>query len=117
MQGNDVSQLHLLPCLDSEQMAASRRRELSIPRDVAAALGRSAVAAAREGRYVTEAGQAVMWHDAVHAACAAKRSIPPDATLPRHTRRAFTETRVQVTNETTLGASRRLVAKACDRWP
>jgi hypothetical protein len=38
-----MSTLHILPCLDSEQMAASRRQELDIPRDVAAALGRSAV--------------------------------------------------------------------------
>ena len=50
-----------------------------------------------------------MWRDAVHAACAAKRSIAPDATLPSHERSAFTETRVQVTNEITLGASRRFV--------
>jgi uncharacterized protein (TIGR02452 family) len=104
-----MSQLHLLPCLDSEAMAASRRRELHIPREVAAALGRSAVEAAREGLYVTEAGQAVVWRDAVYAACAAKRSIPPDATLPRNEQYTFTETRVQVTNETMLGASRRLV--------
>ena len=104
-----MSTLHLLPCLDSAQMAASRRQELDIPRDVAAALGRSAVNAARSGRYVTKAGQEVVWRDAVQAACAAKRSIAPDATLPRAERSAFTETQVQVTNETTLGASRRLV--------
>jgi len=48
--------LNLLPCRDSEEMAAARRQELNISRDVAAALGRSAVAAAREGRYVTAAG-------------------------------------------------------------
>ena len=34
--------LYLLPCIDSEQMAASRLQDLDIPRDVAAALGRSA---------------------------------------------------------------------------
>ncbi|MCX7826819.1 MAG: TIGR02452 family protein [Verrucomicrobiae bacterium] len=106
-----MSKLHILPCLDSEQMAASRRRELHIPRNVAAALGRSAVQAAREGFYVTKAGRKVVWRDAVQAACAAKRSIPPDATLPSNERTAFTETRVQVTNETTLGASLRLVER------
>jgi uncharacterized protein (TIGR02452 family) len=111
MQGKDMSQLHLLPCLDSEQMAASRRQVLNIPRDVAAALGWSAVAAAREGLYVTTAGQEVIWRDAVQAACAAKLSIDPDAILLSKERRAFTETRIQVTNETTLGASRRLVAR------
>jgi uncharacterized protein (TIGR02452 family) len=105
-----MSALHILPCLDSAQMAASRRQELDIPRDVAAALGRSAMNAARSGRYVTKAGQEVVWRDDVQAACAAKQSIAPDATLPDAVRSAFTETRVQVTNETTLGASRRLVA-------
>ena len=106
-----MSQLHLLPCLDSEQMAASQRQELNIPSDVAAALGRFAVAATREGLYVTTAGQKVVWRDAVQAACAAKLSIAPDATRARNERHAFTEPRVQVTNETTLGASRRLVER------
>jgi uncharacterized protein (TIGR02452 family) len=92
-------------------MAASRRQELEIPRDVAAALGRSAVQAARNGRYSTRAGQEVVWRDAVQAACAAKRSIAPDVKLSRAERSGFTETRVQVTNETTLGVSRRLVAR------
>ena len=104
-----MSTLHILPCLDSAQMAASRRLELDIPRNVAAALGRSAVNAASNGCYVTRAGQEVVWRDAVQAACAAKRSIAPDVTLPGAERSAFPETRVQVTNETTLGASRRLV--------
>jgi uncharacterized protein (TIGR02452 family) len=106
-----MSTLRILPCLDSAQMAASRRQELDIPKDVAAALGRSAVNAAHNGRYVTKAGQEVVWRDAVQAACAAKRSIAPDATLPPAVRSALTETQVQVTNETTLGASQRLVAR------
>jgi uncharacterized protein (TIGR02452 family) len=104
-----MSPLHLLPCLDSEEMAAARRRELHLPRAVAVSLGRSAVASARHGRYVTEAGQAVVWREAVQAACAAKVSLPPDATLPTPKPIPGTDTRVQVTNETTLGAARRLV--------
>jgi hypothetical protein len=40
-----MCKLCIFPCLDSEQMAASRRRELNISRDVAAALGRSSVEA------------------------------------------------------------------------
>lgn len=106
-----MSKLHILPCLDSEQMAISRWQELNIPRDAAAALGRSAVEAAREGFYVTKAGQKVVWRDAVQAAGAAKLSIDPDATVPSDERIAFPETRVQVTNETTLGASLRLVER------
>jgi hypothetical protein len=65
-------------------MAASRRRELNIPRDVAAALGRSSVEAVRKGFYVTETGQKVVWRDAVKAAIAAKLSIAPDAALPKY---------------------------------
>ena len=106
-----MSTLHVLPCLDSERMAASRREQLNIERHVAAALGRSAVRAARDGFYVTKDGEEVVWRDAVQAACAAKRSIAPDTVLPPGERLAFTETRVQVTNETTLGASRRLVER------
>jgi len=90
-------------------MAGHRRQELDIPRDVAAELGRSAVKAARDGFYVTKDGHKIVWRDAVQAACDAKRSIAPDAPLPRNERSHFSQTRVQVTNETTLGASRRLV--------
>jgi hypothetical protein len=104
-----MTQLDVLPCLDSRQMAAAQQRELHISRAVAAALGRSAVAAAHGGRYITEAGQKVEWRDAVQESCVAKVSIPADTPLQRHERRVFTDTRVQVTNETTLGAARRLV--------
>jgi uncharacterized protein (TIGR02452 family) len=92
-------------------MGTARRQELDVPRDVAAALGRSAVTAARSGFYVTADGQKVDWHDAVQAACTKRRSIAPDATLPSAEPSAITETLVQVTNETTLGASRRLVQR------
>jgi uncharacterized protein (TIGR02452 family) len=101
--------LYNLPCLDSAAMAACRRKELDIPRDIAAALGRSAVEAARQGYYVTEAGRQVDWRDAVQAAHAAKVSIAPHAALPRQEPVAFPETRVQVSNETTLGTAFRLV--------
>ena len=106
-----MSKLHILSCLDFEQMAASRRQELNIPRDVAVALGRSAVEAARTGLYVTRTGSEVVWREAVQAACAAKLSIRPDAVLPNNARLTFTETKVQVTNETTFGASRRLAER------
>jgi len=106
-----IPKLHFLPCLDSAAMAASRREELDIPRDVAATLGRSAVEAARQGYYVTEAGLWVDWRDAVGAACAAKVSIAPHAALPPQEQVAFTETRVQVSNETTLGAAFRLLER------
>ena len=93
--------LKLLPCLDSEELAESRKRELNIPRDVAADLGRSAVEAAASG-----SGE---WGRLVRAARAAKVSIPPLAPLEPTARTPFPETTIQVTNETTLGAARRLV--------
>jgi uncharacterized protein (TIGR02452 family) len=99
----------ILPCLDSDELAASRRRELDIPRSTAAALGRSAVEAAAGGYYVCGSGTKVDWSHYVRAACSAKISISPDADLPSYELVIFPETRVQVTNETTLGASRRLI--------
>ncbi len=104
-----MSKLHILPCLDSAQMATSRRQELNISRDVAAKWGRSAVEAARAGFYFTKEGEKVVWRDAVRAACAAKLSIRPDDIVPDNEKMTFAETKVQVTNETTLGVSRRLV--------
>ncbi len=49
-------------------------------------------------------------NDQVQAACSAKVSIPPDASLPAYSSLPFETTRIQVTNETTLGASKRLIA-------
>lgn len=92
-------------------MAEARRQELQIPRDVAAALGQSAVKATREGFYLTKVGQAIVWRDAIQSACAAKQSIAPNSVPPSNERGPFEETRVQVTNETTLGASLRLVER------
>lgn len=105
---NQGGGLTLLPCLDSEEMSAARRQELDIPRNVAAALGRSAVEAAGNGHYLNGARKKVDWSFFVNAACAAKRSIAPDMPVPTQERFRFPETRVQVTNETTLGASLRL---------
>ena len=48
-------------------------------------------------------------YNLVGAACSAKLSIPPDAPLAKAEGAPFCETRVQVTNETTLGASLRFV--------
>lgn len=101
--------IQILPSLDSIEMAEARRRELDIPRNIAAALGRSALEAAQNGYYLNSSGEKVDWAHLVNAACAAKRSIPPDAPLPDVQPPAFPATRVQVTNQTTLGASLRLV--------
>ena len=100
--------LKMLPCIDSIEMSIARRRELDIPRHIAAALGVSAVEAATEGRYTCEDGSGVDWSRQVQAACSAKVSISPGDPLPESKGFTFPETRVQVANETTLGAARRL---------
>src|SRR5689334_2518011 len=101
--------LRILPFFDFAEMAAVRRRELDIPRDVAAALGRSAVEAAVSGFYFNKAGEKVDLARFVNAACCAKQSIALDAPLSKSERIPFRETRVQVANETKLGASLRFV--------
>lgn len=109
---NTVPTLKMLPCLDSPLMAIARQQELDISRNRATGLGRSAVEAARLGYYLNRAGEKVDWSLQVKNACSAKRSIAPDATLPIVEHQHQPETRVQVTNETTLQASKRLIDNA-----
>jgi uncharacterized protein (TIGR02452 family) len=103
-----MNKLNILPCLDSDEMAAARRWELDVTRSFAQDLGRTAVEVARAGTYITRDGKQVLWRDAVKAACAARLSIPPEAVLPPAQTGAFAETTIQVSNETTLGAARRM---------
>lgn len=104
-----AAMLKILPCLDSDERAATRKRELGIARHLAAELGRSAVEAVENGAYVDSTSRKVDWSREVETARSSKISIPPDASLPAHEGDRFEETRVQVANETTLGAARRLV--------
>ena len=102
--------IHVLSCVDSADMATARRRELEIPWQVAATLGRSAVEISRQGFYVNPDGNSVNIQPSVLAACAGKRSIRPEDDLPEFSPATFTTTRVQVSNETTFGASRRFIS-------
>ncbi len=97
-----------MPCVDSADMAATRRQELDIPRSAAAELGRSAVEASTLGYYFNRSGEKVDWRLQVKNACAAKRSIRPSDPVPIQKKRSLRETEIQVANETTLQASRRL---------
>ncbi|MFB1490801.1 MULTISPECIES: TIGR02452 family protein [unclassified Thiocapsa] len=97
-----------LPCLDSEAHAQRCQADLAVPREQAARLGRSALEAIERGVYVDRAGRPVDWGEAVTAAVAAKRSLPPDAALPSAPAPSRRETGVQVANETTLVAAKRL---------
>lgn len=105
----DRPMLKILPCLDDDARARARRAELDIPRERAHALGVSALHAIECGRYTLDDGREVEWSEAVEAARRAKVSLPPDADLPTPGGAKFAETRVQVANETTLAAARRLV--------
>lgn len=103
-----MSPLRILPCLDSDELAAQRRFELALRPELAESLGRSAVEAMELGYYLTDNGQ-VDWSAAVQSAREAKVSIAPDVELPTSQKPQYAETIVQVTNETTLGASKRWV--------
>ncbi len=94
--------------VDSDELAALRRRELEIPRERTRSLGESALAAIRAGRYRTDDGQSIDWKASVEKAGASRISLPPDAPLPTPAPARFSETQVEVVNETTLGAARRL---------
>jgi uncharacterized protein (TIGR02452 family) len=109
MVTSNMNQLTILPCLDNDEMAASRKHELSMPRHAAEALGRSAVEAVDRGRYVAESGKEVFWKSTVEHAKSAKLSIPPELGLLRGAGVSFPRTIVQVSNETTLAAGKRLV--------
>lgn len=104
-----MKKLHILPWLDSEEMAQSRKKELDVDRRFAASLGLSAVDAIQAGFYISESGEKVGWKEAVEKADTSKLSIPPEATLPEPSPTKFSETRIQVSNETTLGAAFKLV--------
>ena len=109
------SQLKILPCLDSDEMAAARRHELDVSRIVAAGFGKSAVENVQQGHYLNPRGTKVDLRLAVEAASNGKRSIRPDNALPTEDRPRFPETRVQVTNETTFRAAQRFLNSGL--WP
>ena len=94
-------------CRDSAEMAEQRRRELDIPRHIAADLGRSAVVAGQTGHYYF-GNDTVEWGDLVRNAVNAKASIRPEAPMPTHQQSHAGTTKVELSNETTLGAAKRL---------
>ena len=65
--------------------------------------------AAEVGYYFDDDGEQVNWNVEVQAACIGKVSIPPDSVFPSISHSPFVETVIEVSNETTLGAARRLV--------
>ena len=108
----DAARLAYLPCQDGPERAERCRTLSKIPREQAAALGQSALAAIAAGTYPNAAVQPVHWGAAVAAAVAAKLSLSADAVLPQEGPLGFTVTQVQVVNESTLATARRLTATA-----
>jgi hypothetical protein len=76
-----MSNLRILPCFDSDEIAANRRKELAIRPEIAESLGRSAVEAIELGYYLTDDGK-IEWSKALRSACEAKVSIAPETELP-----------------------------------
>ncbi len=65
-----IYELEILPCLDSPEMGWQRQQELSVPGNVAAELGKSAVEAASKGYFINSANEKVSLGEFVQAACA-----------------------------------------------
>jgi uncharacterized protein (TIGR02452 family) len=80
-----------------------------LPRERAAALGQDTQRILANGSYTTERGATVDLGPLLARARAGTRSYPPDVALPAHLPGPHA-TIVQVTNETTLAAARRLAA-------
>jgi uncharacterized protein (TIGR02452 family) len=99
----------ILPCLDSDYLASQRRKELSISRDQAEWLGKSAVQISRDGFYINLKNEKKNIAILVQEACSKKISIPPEMILPKSSAH-YDETKLQISNETTLQAGHRLLA-------
>lgn len=95
--------------VDSDDMAAARRRELDIDRSSASRLGEEAALFIDQGWYPTAGGGSVDWSEQVGQSRRSRLSIPPEASLPSASAAAFPVTQVEITNETTLAAAHRLV--------
>ena len=103
--------LEILPTLDTPSMAEKCRRDLEIPRAIAAQLGTSAVAAARSGLYRDAADHEVNWREWVARAVETRLSIPQDQPLQQPGPSSQPVTSVQISNETTMVAAQRLIAR------
>ena len=103
-----TNKIKYLSCLDAPERAQYLRQTLDISRATAATLGQSALNAIRSGQYINAEGIAVDWHTQVQAMRLQKRSISPTDILPDDGGIKHQETRIQVSNETSLMAARRL---------
>ncbi|MEE4382813.1 MAG: TIGR02452 family protein [Pseudomonadales bacterium] len=98
-----------LPCVDDESTAEAARSALWIDRGRAAELGRSALEIVQARGYEHPPGRWIDLSGPIERSLAARRSLPPEAPLPEPPGGRFQQTTVQVRNETTFEAARRLV--------
>ena len=87
----------------------SNQRLLDIPRDLAAHLGREAVEVNRRGDYVSPSGRTVSIERELDHARAATVEYAPDHAWPPPPQRSSHAPAIEVSNETTLSAARRLL--------
>ena len=106
-----MNAISLLPVLDDAERAAARRGELEIPLERSLALARETLEITSAGGYQTSSGRFVSIADAVRNACRLKESLSPDTPLPVAPPLRSDGMRIQVTNETTTGAARRLLSR------
>ncbi|MFO1437598.1 MAG: TIGR02452 family protein [Verrucomicrobiaceae bacterium] len=104
---------HALPCVDSPQAAEANQKNLSISRNSAALLGRSALEVIKEGGYELS-GTKVSIDNEMKAAINNTISLPPQAILPEAKSREKYLTTIQVRNETTLVAAKMLFERGCN---
>lgn len=99
----------LQPCMDSEKIGQQRRKQLNIRDETALNIALETWDAMETGYYVSsDTEQRVDWGSLVDAARLNKISVAPDAPLPERPTRRFEQTRVQITNESSLMAAHRL---------
>ncbi len=101
--------LTLLPPVDDPATIAANSSALALDRGHASRLGMSALEIAEAGGYHSENGAWIDIRAATTHSIDGRRSIPPETPLDPADTGRFLKTRVQVRNETTFQAARRLV--------
>ena len=102
------------PLLGFRRDGRSTQARVGYSPDEATRLGKSALQVARAGYYINQGGQRVDLLGTVKNAKLAKMSMAPNHPLPAIDELTFGTTEVQVTNETTLMASRRLMGSGLE---
>ena len=84
------------------------RRQLDMPRDAAAALGREAVEIIQAGFYISPTGKRVEIHEQIARSVQSTLTYGPEIDLPESAHLGKT-TRIEVLNTTTFAVVRKLI--------